>query len=106
MEWFVKNTFWVWKFLEAHPGLVVLAQVAQFVAVLMLFEFHWQQTLDDEFYNSNQALVRSVDKKTYDAFKYIYAAVPFICWWLFLRSIVQRFDSRQFLEDYGSKREL
>jgi len=105
-ELFVLETQGIFVFFSSYSEYFFLGQVANIAAIMTVFEYHWAKTLDDEFAMKYAFDVNEFDKKTYDAFKYLYALVPFISLYLYGRMCYQRFSSVKFLRDYATKRKL
>lgn len=105
-ELFVIKTQFVYFWLLGYSEYFFVPQLVNFVTVFVVFEYHWHETQDEEFIKEYKHILDNLDKKTFEGFKYAFAFLPFISFYLYGRCLYQRFDTVKFIKDYGVKREL
>lgn len=105
-ELFVIKTQFIYYWFQGYSEYFFVTQVTNFVAVFVVFEHHWHKTLEEDFVQEYKHLLDTMDKKTFEGFKYAFAFLPFVSFYLFGRCVYQRFDTAKFIKDYGVKREL
>ena len=101
LDFFVKETYWIYKILEEHTWLFTTFYIITSLAAYCIFLYHENELRELDFFIENVEHFYDFNRTNYKFNKALHTVILPFAMFIILLSLIQQFDSRKFLKRYG-----